>query len=287
MPPAIFDTAHNMAFRSLGALEPMQQWSAFDVPRELARQGQATRFVTTIWNYHRSKDARGAHTASQLAICRDERDGSLWYRVQKPYPGSSRLTAVAHWAGLRLALDTGVPIIGVLKDVYSNRCALLNVFDIPEGRQQVDGSALWLCLVPRADVGCEIRDIAIDQLTSTRSESNSVPNFADEFDVVVKQASNRTAIQRQARLATAPRFARKIQVTSWAFSRNPDVVAEVLYLANGICDICRKPAPFVKRRDQTPYLEVHHRVQLSCGGEDTVANAIAVCPNCHRASHYG
>jgi 5-methylcytosine-specific restriction protein A len=34
-------------------------------------------------------------------------------------------------------------------------------------------------------------------------------------------------------------------------------------------------------------LEVHHKKQLSEGGEDTVENAIALCPNCHREAHYG
>lgn len=37
--PATFDTPHNEAFRALGALGPGQQWSAFDVHRDLAREG--------------------------------------------------------------------------------------------------------------------------------------------------------------------------------------------------------------------------------------------------------
>jgi len=34
-------------------------------------------------------------------------------------------------------------------------------------------------------------------------------------------------------------------------------------------------------------LEVHHKVPLAEGGDDTVENAIALCPNCHRHAHYG
>ena len=37
----------------------------------------------------------------------------------------------------------------------------------------------------------------------------------------------------------------------------------------------------------TPYLEVHHRVPLAENGEDTVKNAVAICPNCHRKAHDG
>ncbi|WP_342542729.1 HNH endonuclease signature motif containing protein [Paenisporosarcina sp. FSL H8-0542] len=36
-----------------------------------------------------------------------------------------------------------------------------------------------------------------------------------------------------------------------------------------------------------PYLEVHHIKRLADNGEDSVENAIAVCPNCHRELHFG
>jgi len=72
-----------------------------------------------------------------------------------------------------------------------------------------------------------------------------------------------------------------------AYARNPDVVAEVLVRASGACEGCQQPVPFVRRKDATPYLEVHHKVPLSLAGDDTVANAIALCPNCHRQEHYG
>ncbi|WP_163591073.1 HNH endonuclease, partial [Klebsiella variicola] len=39
--------------------------------------------------------------------------------------------------------------------------------------------------------------------------------------------------------------------------------------------------------DGTPFLEVHHIEWLSNGGEDSVENAIALCPNCHRQAHFG
>lgn len=70
------------------------------------------------------------------------------------------------------------------------------------------------------------------------------------------------------------------------FVRNPHVVAEVLRRANGTCERCRSEAPF-DRADGTPYLEVHHIVRLADDGDDSVENAIALCPNCHRELHYG
>ncbi|WP_330847424.1 HNH endonuclease signature motif containing protein [Alicycliphilus denitrificans] len=44
---------------------------------------------------------------------------------------------------------------------------------------------------------------------------------------------------------------------------------------------------FVRASDGTPYLKVHHRVHLAHGGPDTVANTLALCPNCHRLRHFG
>ncbi|WP_256325004.1 HNH endonuclease signature motif containing protein [Nitrosomonas sp. Nm132] len=43
----------------------------------------------------------------------------------------------------------------------------------------------------------------------------------------------------------------------------------------------------MRKHDGSPYLEVHHKIPLAFGGEDTVVNAIALCPNCHREAHYG
>ncbi len=91
---------------------------------------------------------------------------------------------------------------------------------------------------------------------------------------------------RRARLAARKTKPLEILVTATVFDRDPDVVAEVLLRANGVCETCKRPAPFIRRSDQTPYLEVHHVIRLADGGDDTVANATAICPNCHRAAHY-
>ena len=54
--------------------------------------------------------------------------------------------------------------------------------------------------------------------------------------------------------------------------------------ANGICQLCDEPAPF-KDKNGEPFLESHHIVWLSNGGEDTIENSTALCPNCHRKMH--
>src|SRR3546814_8073759 len=88
----------------------------------------------------------------------------------------------------------------------------------------------------------------------------------------------RDAAERQARLEAADPVPAQIFVVSKAFRRNQDVVAEVLKQAKGHCQDCHLPAPFLRARDGTPFLEVHHLVTLAEGGLDTVDNAIALCP---------
>lgn len=81
----------------------------------------------------------------------------------------------------------------------------------------------------------------------------------------------------------------KVQITTYVFKRNPDVIAEALYRANGRCenDKCQGYKPFNRRSNGSPYLEVHHIKPLSEGGLDIPENTIALCPNCHREKHFG
>ena len=64
------------------------------------------------------------------------------------------------------------------------------------------------------------------------------------------------------------------------------MVAHAEKRANGICELSNQPAPFT-REDGSPFLEVHHIIPLSEGGEDVISNVAALSPNCHREAHYG
>ncbi|WP_424833056.1 HNH endonuclease [Ruegeria sp.] len=69
------------------------------------------------------------------------------------------------------------------------------------------------------------------------------------------------------------------------YVRDPEVIAWVLLQAAGTCENCGKPAPFIRANGEA-FLEVHHVRPLGDGGPDTVDNAAACCPNCHRRLHY-
>jgi len=285
----IFFTPHSKAFHRLGAIEPGQHWSAFDVPREEVQEGKAKLFVTTIWNRHSSKDEEGHRIPKELAtIAKDQIDGTLWYRVSKPQQDIHRNNHhTAHWNGFQEAIKRGIPIIGVLKDVVTERCSLKHLFDCSNPRYQVDEKAMWIELRPRGEVGCAVGQIDIRKVISGKLTPNTFSGWNQHFEESVQDALQRNTEARKARIASASPLPKRVEVTATVFDRNPDVVAEVLLRAKGVCEHCANPAPFLRRSDGTPYLEVHHKTPLSVGGEDTVDNAYALCPNCHRKAHYG
>ena len=109
----------------------------------------------------------------------------------------------------------------------------------------------------------------------------------EEFEKSVSQSLTDDDESRKMRLANTPKVPEKFQTISYDYRRNPDVAAAVLKRANGKCELCQLHAPFLKASDSSPYLEVHHWVLLSEDGEDTVDNAGALCPNCHKQAHFG
>ena len=111
--------------------------------------------------------------------------------------------------------------------------------------------------------------------------------LAQKFEDDVEESLRDTGENRRKRLGRAEKIPKEISVTIKAFVRNPDVVAEVLLRADGVCERCKHGAPFLRAKNGDPYLEVHHKTHLANGGEDSVENAMALCPNCHRAVHYG
>lgn len=136
----------------------------------------------------------------------------------------------------------------------------------------------WLPgLRPAKNVGANIA-ARIEALISETEGKYLTPQA--KFEVQVKEL--------QAKYLARP-LGIKIPVVSISsvsqFSRDPAVKAWILNSAQGVCECCGKPAPF-KGADGQAYLEVHHVRRLADGGSDTVENAIAVCPNCHRALHY-
>ncbi len=115
----------------------------------------------------------------------------------------------------------------------------------------------------------------------------SYGSILEDFRRKVISSLKSSPEERHKRLRSARAKPKQKIVSIVVYNRNPDVVAEVLYEAKGQCEACFEMAPFNRKSDGSPFLEVHHKVPLAQGGDDTVENAIALCPNCHRKTHYG
>jgi predicted HNH restriction endonuclease len=78
----------------------------------------------------------------------------------------------------------------------------------------------------------------------------------------------------------------KTTVEKTQYRRSKDVKEYVMARADGLCEGCDEPAPFMDNTGE-PYLHAHHVHELSSGGSDTPDTVIALCPNCHYRVHHG
>ena len=138
----------------------------------------------------------------------------------------------------------------------------------------------WLPgLKPAKNVGVNIA-VKIESMLNRLEGISAFPVVG--FEMAVLNASEQP-IQTPPIGASTP-TSHATEVTQ--YNRDYAVKAWVLRRANGFCECCNKEAPFM-RANGHPYLEVHHVVQMADGGPDTIYNAVALCPNCHREMHYG
>jgi len=134
-----------------------------------------------------------------------------------------------------------------------------------------------------------IKFVAQDKLFPTANETikESQAEYKEAFENKVNESFDDSSKNRKRRLDSRSTKPKVVYRLVQDYRRDPDVVAEALYRAKGFCEKCKKKAPFIKRSNGEPYLEVHHIRPLSQGGLDSLENVISLCPNCHREIHFG
>lgn len=70
------------------------------------------------------------------------------------------------------------------------------------------------------------------------------------------------------------------------YSRNNALRALVKARANYCCEMPDCDYIGFEKSNGEQYIEVHHLIPLANGGEDSLLNTVALCPNCHRKMHY-
>ena len=133
---------------------------------------------------------------------------------------------------------------------------------------------------------------AVDFISEFTKKNLSNPSFAfysvqENESIFLKKLKKLSSYDLIKLASSKEKFPQRSTTKINTFSRNPYIGELAKRLANGICQDCRQPAPFINKLTDQPYLEVHHIQPLSEGGEDSIDNVVALCPNCHRQRHYG
>ena len=141
-----------------------------------------------------------------------------------------------------------------------------------EVQEDVEGKDRKVWMFPLTFVeGQHLRPIPVDKVKSLEAVRERKLSKLDRQELIhrAKQAAklpgSRAVVAKQ-------------------YQRNEYVAEEARRSAQGVCQLCHQSAPFANKTGQ-PYLEVHHVVWLARGGEDSLQNTVALCPNCHRKMH--
>ncbi len=150
----------------------------------------------------------------------------------------------------------------------------LNGFDLHNGLDE--------CTKKQREVGLRVFDPKPFQVSL-----QSYSSLEESLEKQIAKSLKSTSSERKERIKLSNGKSKRVNVVTTYFIRDPDVIVETLVRANGICEKCKNKAPFVRKKDKSPYLEVHHIIPLAEGGDDLLENTIALCPNCHRNAHFG
>lgn len=148
----------------------------------------------------------------------------------------------------------------------------------PEPRLGREIIRSWMHIGDAIVIGNIGPDVFVAKAAAITSDARSVG--AD----LPKLLDRKTILRRAGRAKGKPK---KILRQTVTFVRNAYVIAGALVRANGACEMPKCKTSLFSKDDGTPFLEVHHVIPLSEGGDDALANAAALCPMCHRELHFG
>ncbi|WP_157381328.1 HNH endonuclease [Burkholderia ubonensis] len=166
----------------------------------------------------------------------------------------------------------GIPILTFVRESNKQQFVCAGIFKYKKIHREADGSKWFELERDKFDNPSETTDSKFIQCDLNTRIEQSLELSDDELERRARQAPKKPA---------------RLSASATIFDRDPNVIALALRRAQGHCQECDEAAPFIRKKDGTPYLEVHHRVPLAQGGDDSPENAVALCPNCHRRMHFG
>ncbi len=165
----------------------------------------------------------------------------------------------------------------------------LHLFEVFKDKQYTYAGQVILCSEPYTEIqpdreGQE-RTVYVFPLTLKSSRRYiTAEDRQHTYQVKENKAKKLNDQEIALRVEHSTRKPSKTRVKTNVYERNVWVAEFAKRLAKGNCQLCLQPAPFNDKKG-TAYLETHHIIWLSQGGEDTPENTVALCPNCHRKMH--
>jgi len=143
-----------------------------------------------------------------------------------------------------------------------------------------------------AEYAASILDTYRDRISENSDESSIVPiSITGDGSEANKEISEQKPLEKLRKKAekeatTEPSPIRQKSKAAQEYTRSQAVKDYVKARADGVCEACGEPSPFISKTGD-PYLHAHHIHELSDGGSDTIDTVIALCPNCHYRVHHG
>lgn len=133
----------------------------------------------------------------------------------------------------------------------------------------------------------------IQQRAKKDGDNTPEDEYQEKVDRVKESNVNDNVADRA--YNTAPIVAAKTRVAT-RFERNPLLGKLAIKNAYYTCEHNRTHVTFTSQNTQKPYMEAHHLIPISYQREmwekykiniDCIENLVSLCPNCHKAFHYG
>lgn len=113
-----------------------------------------------------------------------------------------------------------------------------------------------------------------------------------ENDSYNRKENKNIVSQKNDNLTESIKSVFKVKRTIETYMRNQDIKSQALLLANYKCEVNNNHITFTAESTSKNYMEVHHIIPLKYQSYfndsiDIIENVIVLCPNCHKALHYG
>lgn len=196
-----------------------------------------------------------------------------------------------HYTGMGTAGDQSLEFMQNKTLAHSNDTNInIYLFEVFEEQKYTYVGEVYLAAKPYQEQQLDIKgNSRFVWIFPLKIKNGKIPQFdkkilqeySEKKEKKVKRLSDAELLKR-AQNNKSKVGVRNVQLSQ--YERDPYVSEFAKRKAKGICQLCNQQAPFNNAKGE-PYLETHHIVWLSKGGEDSIQNTVALCPNCHRKMH--